>query len=463
MSLRPVYDSRQAAPDTRFVALRGMVTDGHKYAQAAYDLGCRHFVVEEEIESLPRDAEQEVVENSRIALSRLSAEYFAYPSSELTVIAVTGTKGKTTVVNYLEQILGHAGRTVGTIGTNGVHYLDVYEETVNTTTESYELQRILRQMVDAGVDTVCMEASSAGMMMHRVDDLDFDIAVYMNLSPDHIGPREHSDFDDYKECKARLFDLSPVGIVNIDDPHAEAMLRSEVNRTFSIHQPSDYQATDLSLEPRLETSFTVNGHKYHVPSPGEFSVYNALACLACGIELGIDVSVLAEGLRQVHVDGRVHHIDDLPGVEVVVDYAHNRIAMTNLLESLRAYEPSRLCVLFGSVGGRTYGRRKELGDVVAELADVAILTSDNPDREDPEKILDYIEASFAGSSCVVYREADRALAIELAVSLAKPGDTLVFAGKGHEKAQLVDGEWLPHDEIGLVRAACQRAALLREI
>lgn len=463
MSLRPVYDSCQAGPDTCFVALRGMVTDGHLYAKSAYDLGCRHFVVEEKLDSLPSDAEQEVVANSRIALSKLSAEYFDHPSSELTVVAVTGTKGKTTVVNYLEQILGHAGRTVGTIGTNGVHYLDVHEETVNTTPESYELQRILRQMVDAGVDTVCMEASSAGMMMHRIDDLDFDIAIYMNLSPDHIGPREHADFDDYKQCKARLFDLSPVGIVNIDDPHAEAMLRSEVSRTFAIHREADYQAMDLTLEPRLETSFMMNERKYLVPSPGEFSVYNALACLACGIELGIDVAVLAEGLRQVHVDGRVHHIEDLPGVDVVVDYAHNRIAMVNLLESLRAYNPARLCVLFGSVGGRTYGRRKELGDVVAALADVAILTSDNPDREDPEKILDDIEESFAGSSCVVYREADRALAIEFAVSIAEPGDTLVFAGKGHETAQLVDGEWLPHDEIGLVRAACQRAALLREI
>lgn len=463
MSLRPVYDSREAGPETCFVALRGMVTDGHQYAKDAYDLGCRTFVVEEELESLPADATQIIVANSRLELSRLSAEYFNHPSADLTVIAVTGTKGKTTVVNFLEQILGHAGRTVGTIGTNGVHYLDVFEETVNTTPESYELHRILRNMVDAGVDTVCMEASSAGMMMHRVDDLVFDLAVFMNLSPDHIGPREHPDFDDYKECKARLFDLAPVGIVNIDDPHSDAMLRSKVTRTFAIHKEADYRAVDLGLEPKLETSFKLNGHKYQVPSPGEFSVYNALACLACGIELGIEPAVLAEGLRQVHVDGRVHHIDDLPGVDVVVDYAHNHISMTNLLESLRAYKPSRLCVLFGSVGGRTYGRRKELGDVVSELADVAILTSDNPDREDPEKILDDIAASFAGSSCVVYREADRALAIELAVSIAKPGDTLVFAGKGHEHAQLVDGEWRPHDEIGLVRAACQRAALLRDI
>ena len=458
--LKPVYDSRKATHDSQFVALRGTKTDGHRYAKSAYDLGCRHFVVEEKLD-LPKDAKQRVVDNTRIELSRLSAEYFDKPSEKLKVIGVTGTKGKTTVVSYLQTMLEHAGFKVGTIGTNGAHYLDVHEKTINTTPESFELQRIIHNMYEAGVEIVCMEASSAGMMMHRVDDIAFDLAVFMNLTRDHIGPSEHPDFADYKRCKARLFDLSPVGIINTDDPHSAAM-HSATNITFAIYHEADYQAKELHFEPGLKTHFTVENERFMVPAPGVFSVYNALAAIACGRTLGIDTEVLKEGLCKVHVAGRVNVIDELPGVEVVVDYAHNGMSMRNLLETLRLYHPKRLIVLFGSVGGRTKGRRKELGDVVAELADIAILTSDNPDNEDPEQILDDIQKSFVNSKCKVYREADRKKAIDLAVSLAETGDALVFAGKGHEKEQLIEGEWRPHDEIALVRAACQRAALLRD-
>lgn len=460
------YDSRKARKNGIFVAIKGETVDGHKYVDSAYQKGCRVFVVNDNMD-LSDDAIMIIVDDSRNCLSHISANFFGNPSKELKVIGVTGTKGKTTITNYLRSVLTKSGLNTGVIGTNGVFYNDYAGKTINTTPESYELHKTIREMVDAGVRCVAMEVSSGGLMMERVNHVDFDIGIYTNLSPDHIGPKEHPTFEDYRDCKSRLFALCRHGIINIDDDHASYMIDKATCdiETFSIKKPSDYRAEDISLT-RTHTSLGVdfkyirNGQptQTHIASPGEFSVYNALAVIATSNYLGIDKTKMLSALATAQVDGRVEVIPSIPDITVVLDYAHNGVSLENVLETLLKYKPSRLICVFGSIGGRSALRRKELGDVAAKLCDIAILTTDNPDDEDPMEIINDIEESFVDSKCQVLKIVDRSQAILKGIEIAQPGDMVIVAGKGHEKYQIIHGERVFYDEkaevlkaIGMVR------------
>ena len=327
---------------------------------------------------------------------------------ELKVIGVTGTKGKTTITNYISEVLNSSGLNTGVIGTNGTFYNGISEKTVNTTPESYELHRIFRTMLDNGVQCVSMEVSSGGVMMNRVEDVDFDIAIFSNLSPDHIGPKEHPTFEHYLECKARLFTLAKHGIINIDDEHAEKIINKatcDVER-FSIVKESDVMAKNIEYSKEIDSlgvSFTCRTKNdefscYHV-SPGEFSIYNALAVISVCRYLKVDQDIMINSLKKAKVNGRVEVLPVLPYATVIVDYAHNGVSLENILQTLKKYDHNRLICLFGSVGGRTEIRRKELGDVAARECDLCILTSDNPDFEDPMNVIRDIAESFEGTNC----------------------------------------------------------------
>ena len=400
------YDSRKSKAGSIFVAIKGETIDGHKFAPKAYENGCRIFIVSENV-SLPSDAIIIEVENSRIALSQASNAFFGKPSQQLTVIGVTGTKGKTTTTNFIKQTLESSGIKTGVIGTNGAFYCDIQEETINTTPESYELHRIFKNMLNHGVQCVCMEVSSGGLMMHRVNDIDFDIAVFTNISPDHIGPKEHKSFQDYLSCKAQLFSMAKISIINADDAHAEDII-SVANKakskvlTFGLAEDFDYSASDISYSnaiSSLETDFLCKEKStnlsipYSITSPGIFSVYNALTVIATCRALNLSHETIKKALKTAQVSGRVEVINILPASPIVLDYAHNKVSLTNLLETLQLYKPKRLLCLFGSIGGRATMRRKELGDVAAKYADIAIVTSDNPDFEDPEQIIEIGRAS----------------------------------------------------------------------
>ncbi len=458
------YNSSKCEDGYIFVAIKGETVDGHKYAQKAYERGTRVFILQDDI-NLNEDAIKLFVKDGRIALSKMSSNYFRNPSKDLKVIGVTGTKGKTTITNYISEVLNKAGLNTGVIGTNGTFYNGISEKTFNTTPESYELHRIFRNMLDNGVKCVSMEVSSGGIMMERVKDIDFDVAIFSNLSLDHIGPKEHPTFEHYLECKARLFTLAKHGIVNIDDDYANKIIEKATCdiETFGIENKADIVASNIEYSRELDSlgvSFDVcakdERFDAYICSPGTFSIYNALAVISVCRYLGVEQNIMIEALKSAKVKGRVEVLPVLDYATVIIDYAHNGVSLENILQTLKKYDHNRLICLFGSVGGRTELRRKELGDIAARECDLCILTSDNPDFEDPMNVIKDIADSFKNSDCEYIVEPDRKVAIEKALEIAKEGDMIVFAGKGHEEYQYIKGEWIPFSETEIAINAAKK-------
>ncbi|WP_419725086.1 UDP-N-acetylmuramoyl-L-alanyl-D-glutamate--2,6-diaminopimelate ligase [Terrisporobacter petrolearius] len=472
------YNSRSCKEEYMFVALVGETVDGHKFLKNAYDNGARVFLLQKGMESskyvteLPNDTVRLFVEDTRISLSRVSHNFFEKPSSFLKIIGVTGTKGKTTITNYIATVLNESGVNTGVIGTNGTFFNGTYEVTANTTPESYELHRIFRKMLDNGVTCVSMEVSSGGIMQNRVEDVDFDVAIFSNLSPDHIGPKEHPTFDHYLQCKARLFKMAKHGIINIDDDYANDIINAATCdvETFGIENDANLNANNIRYSKEIDSlgvSFDCNTIEETFPcficSPGTFSIYNALAVIAVCKYLDVKREIMIDALKNAKVSGRVEVLPILPYATVIVDYAHNGVSLENILQTLKNYDHDRLICLFGSVGGRTAIRRKELGDVAARECDLAILTADNPDFEDPMNVINDIAQYFEGSSCEVVKIADREDAIKYTIRNAKKGDMIVFAGKGHEKYQLINGEKLPFDEIAIAKDEAKKVIEEKEL
>ncbi len=463
------FDSRKASGAGIFVCLRGSLSDGHLYAPAAYEKGCRFFVAETPLTNLPDDAFVFLCPNTRVALAKMSDNLFGHPSDELFVIGITGTKGKTTTALMIYNILNTAGLPCGYIGSNGIDYGDFHMEATNTTPESYITQMYMRHMRLAGVKYLVMEVSSQALYMSRVHAIRFDLCVFTNLSVDHIGGHEHPDFEHYKNCKKSLFsdyDAKTV-ILNADDGYAAEMEKAVKTGTkilhYAMHRDADLRATAPTLYRTgeslgIEFSLTHEGQKFDLslPFPGEFSVYNALAAIAVCHSCGLKTEEIIRYLSVIRVSGRFEIVNAMKDVTFIIDYAHNKVSLTAALDTLRRYQPRRLICLFGSVGGRTFGRRAELGEVAASLADFCILTSDNPDGEDPLNILNDIAAQFGENSCPYRIIPDRAEAIRYAVSIARQGDIFLFAGKGHETYQLIRGEKLPFSEKDILLAECQR-------
>lgn len=445
------YDSRKAKENTVFVAIDGETVDGHKFIRNAHENGCRIFVVSKDV-GLLEDSIYIKVQDGREALSKISSNFFENPSEELKIIGITGTKGKTTTSHYIKSILEKSGRNTGIIGTNGVFYNNKKEETDNTTPESYELHRIFRDMVNEGVEYVVMEVSSSGLMMDRVSDVKFNIGVFTNISEDHIGPKEHPNFGHYLRCKARLFKLCKLGIINLDDEYsAEIMKRGTCDFiTYSIDKESDYEATNLIKDRSLNhlgVEFRIRNSdlKYFVSSPGKFSVYNALASIITCRALGIEDDLIKEVLADIHVPGRVELIKGIEKGSVILDYAHNKTSLNNVIDTLRDYHPRRLICIIGSVGGRGLSRRHEIGEVISEKCDFCILTSDNPDFEDPTQIIEDIIKGFVKDVDYLI-EPDREKAIIKGLEMLRDEDILLLAGKGHEEHQLVEGKKVKHSD-----------------
>ncbi len=454
-----VYDSRKAKNNTIFVAIKGESVNGHKYITSSYNQGCNIFVISENIQ-LPENSIGIKVENSRKALSKMSKNFFNNPSKDLKIIGVTGTKGKTTITNYIAQVLNNAGINTGVIGTNGIFYNNQYYPTANTTPESYELHKFFRKMKDDGVTCVAMEASSGGMMMNRVEDVEFDISLFTNLSLDHVGDKEHPTFENYRDCKAHLFNLSKNALINIDDEYGEYMASYAKNAdcktfTFSIKNKSNYQASNIQLTKDLNelgSIFTLNEESlsesidYQINSPGLFSIYNALGVIGTCKLLGLSHDKIKVAIKNAKVDGRVEVINKLHNIPVILDYAHNQLSMENILDTLLEYKPKNLICVFGSVGGRSQLRRKELAEAVSPRCNIAIITSDNPDFEPPENIIDDIAKHITNPNCEIIKINDRAKAIQKAIDIASENDIVVIAGKGHEKYQLINGVKEFYDE-----------------
>ena len=455
-----VYDSRKLEPGCLFICICGANFDGHDYALEAAKAGACAIVIEHDID-IPSDSDITVirVDNTRYAMAFISAAWFGNPADKLKVIGITGTKGKTTTTYLVKSILEHAGYKCGLIGTIEIIIGDTHIHANNTTPESYLVQEYFAQMVDAGMDCVVMEVSSQGLMLHRTQGFIFDIGIFTNLEPDHIGPNEHKDMDDYIHCKSLLFSQCKRGILNIDDKHFEQILKDHTCEvtTYGYSEQADIRANDIKLVNvpgilgvEFDTTGLVNAH-ITFPNPGSFSVYNALCAIAICHEFNIAVDDMQSGLVNAKVKGRIEPVKISDSFTLLIDYAHNAMALESLLSTLKAYNPGRLVCLFGCGGNRSKLRRYEMGEVSGKLADLTIITSDNPRFEEPQDIIEDIKTGIGKTTGKYVEICDRKEAIAYAIDNALPGDIIVLAGKGHEDYQEIKGVKYPMDERDLIK------------
>ncbi len=455
-----IYDSRKVVPGSMFVCIPGAVVDGHKFAGAAVEAGADVLLVEREVE-LPEGTDVTVIKvaDTHYAMAFVSAAFFDHPAKEMKIIGVTGTKGKTTTTYLVKSILEQAGRRTGLIGTIEIVIGEKHIPADHTTPESYLIQKYFRQMADAGCDTVVMEVSSQGLMLHRTQGFVFDFGIFTNLEPDHIGKGEHKDFEDYLRCKALLFKQCRIGIVNQDDEHWEAVTRGHTCalETYGIDTAADLRARNITFlreSGNLGMGFEVEGLinlSVQIATPGRFSVYNALTAIAICRHFGVQEEDITKALLQAKVKGRIEPVKVSDQFTLMIDYAHNAMALKSLLTTLRAYEPHRLVCLFGCGGNRAKSRRYEMGEVSGNLADLTIITSDNPRYEEPQAIIDDIKTGIGKTNGKYVEICDRKEAIAYAIDHGEPGDIIVLAGKGHEDYQEICGVKYPLDERVLIR------------
>jgi UDP-N-acetylmuramoyl-L-alanyl-D-glutamate--2,6-diaminopimelate ligase len=444
------YDSRKAGPGTLFFCVVGEKRDGHEFAAQVVEAGAVALVVERQLEvAVP----QVVVPSARAAMAPFAAAFWGNPTAALKVVGVTGTNGKTTTAYLIREILEAAGVQTGLMGTVKQVVGGVEEPVERTTPEAIDLQETFRRMIDGGDRAVAMEVSSHALVLHRADRIHFDVAVFTNLTQDHLD--FHQTMEEYFEAKRMLFAADPgVRIVNFDDPYGRRLAAEFECLTFSAEgADADYRATDVEFDAGGAT-FTVAGKaEVRTGMPGHFNVANALAAFAAAEALGVDAATAAAGLAAAaRVPGRFEPIDEGQGFAVLVDYAHTPDSIENALRAARRLTAGKLISVFGAGGDRDKAKRPLMGRAGGVLSDLAVVTSDNPRSEDPEAIVAEVAAGAAEGDAELIVEVDRHAAIALAVGRAKPGDTVVIAGKGHEQGQEFEGgRKVPFDDREVAR------------
>jgi UDP-N-acetylmuramoyl-L-alanyl-D-glutamate--2,6-diaminopimelate ligase len=477
------YDSRQCGEGSLFVAVPGLKVDGHRYAAEAVKRGARFIVHEAEVPSFP-DAVTLRVRNSREVLGALGKNLFGDPSSGLCLVSVMGTNGKTTVTYLLESIFSAAGYRAGVLGTVNYRYGNVSLPAPNTTPESFEMHRILREMADAGTTHVAAEVSSHAVDLRRVDDCDFDMGIFTNLSQDHLD--YHGTMERYFAAKKRFFtDILPRSkkgrrvkmIVNQDDPLGKRLLRDAALPAwgFGIDGPCQVRATHYECSlGGIRAEVLIGEDRLHFESPliGRFNLYNILAATAAALCLDIPPEAITRGVAVMEaVPGRLERINTPGQPSVFVDYAHTDDALTKVLENLLPFRQDRIITVFGCGGDRDHGKRPLMGKAAAMASDLVVLTSDNPRSEDPLEIIRDIQqgipteamtghdaATFNQDvSCKAYTVIpDRRQAIETAVNLARLNDIILIAGKGHEDYQILGDRKIWFDDRVVAREALSR-------
>lgn len=451
-----IYDSRKLIENCLFVCIRGFVRDGHEFAKEADEKGASVVIVEEPVKLEHATVVQ--VKDSRYAMALISAAFFDYPAKKLKTIAITGTKGKTTTTYMVKSILEQVGYKVGLIGTIEIDTGKDLLKATHSTPESYLLQKYMHEMVENGCEVLVMEASSQGFKMHRTAGIEFDLGIFTNLEKDHIGPGEHADMEEYIACKGMLFKQCKKGILNADDSHLEQILMNHSCsvETFGFGKEADYRALDV----KLINDGGYHGISYHVSGrldfdveisiPGRFNVYNSLTAIAICSNFDIDIEKIKIALKSVSVKGRVEPVKVSDKFGLMIDYAHNAMALESVLKTLREYEPKRLVCVFGCGGNRSRDRRFEMGEVSGRLADLTIITSDNPRFEEPLDIIKDIETGISKTSGEYVVVPDRKEAIRYAIANGREGDLIILAGKGHEDYQEICGVKYPMDERVLI-------------
>lgn len=452
------YDSREVDKDKAFVALKGFRVNGHDYVDKAIELGCKCVIVSDDL-CVNDDITVIKLEDTRVDLSKISRTLFGYPDKEIKTIAITGTKGKTTTSSMIKKIIEDNGDSCGLIGTMGVFYKDKFYHTMNTSPESYDVFKYMREMLDNGINYLVMEVSSQSLKLKRWSNVIFDYAVFTNLSLDHVGEDEHESFDDYKYCKSLLFKQCKVGIFNSDSEYFEFMSK-DTNcdiYTFGKNDRADFRlvaCNNVINSGFIGIEMEVDGKissKFRVSIPGYFTAFNTLASISVCYLLGISVDVMKKSLENVSVKGRLEPIKVSDKFSVLIDYAYSGIAMENVLTTIRESNPKRIVTVFGCGGNRSRQRRYDTGEVSGKLADLSILTADNPRYEDNNLIIKDILVGMSKTDGKYEIIPDRKEAIRYSIVNAREGDVILILGKGHEDYQEIEGVRYPFDERVIIK------------
>ena len=455
-----IYDSRKVVKDSLFICIVGANFDSHDYCDQAVENGATVLVVSKEVTLKKSEGVTVIlVENTRYAMAFISAAYFDYPAEKMKTIGITGTKGKTTTTYLVKSILENSGLKVGLVGTIEIIIGDRKIHADSTTPESYLLQKYFKEMVEEGCDVVVMEVSSQALMLHRTQGFVFDFGIFTNMEPDHIGPNEHSSFEEYMSYKSKLFKQCRVGIMNCDDVHFETVAAGHTCHleTFGFSKEADLQVTNVELmkeSGNLGVSFEVKGllnYRMSMNTPGKFSIYNGLTALAICRHFQVDEKSIQKSFMNINVKGRIEMIKVSDQFTLMIDYAHNAMALESLLSTLKEYHPNRLVCLFGCGGNRARQRRYEMGEISGNMADLTIITSDNPRFEEPLDIINDIVTGIEKTKGHYIKITDRREAIAYVIHHGEPGDIIVLAGKGHEDYQEIRGVKYPMDERVIIR------------
>ena len=460
------YDSRKTVTGSIFVCLVGALADGHKFIEKAIVSGAYAVVVSdpdcfEKYKDEYPDTTFILVSDTRKALALISAEFFGHPAEKLFVVGITGTKGKTSTTFMTAPVLTNSGKKVGIIGTTGIYYDGKYEYIDNSTPESYELHRIFADMLSCGITHVLMEVSSQALMMHRTYGICFDIGVFTNISPDHIGGNEHTDFEQYLYCKGLLFSQCKKAIINEDADRVD-YIKALISEnyipvvSYSLNNKSaDFFGEDIKFEITdcLSTSFHLYTYgTLHINTPGEFSVYNALAATAISISAGATFDDVRDSLKTVRVFGRVEPVKhEKCDFAVIIDYAHNALSLESLYTSVKHYNPANIITVFGCGGNRSKLRRYDMGEIAGKYSDLSVITSDNPRTESVEDIISDILVGIKKTDGRYTIVPDRKQAIFHALSCAKKGDIVLIVGKGNQLYEEIGHEKIPFDERVVVK------------
>ncbi|SHE38776.1 UDP-N-acetylmuramoylalanyl-D-glutamate--2,6-diaminopimelate ligase [Caldanaerobius fijiensis DSM 17918] len=446
------YDSRKVTSGDAFLCIKGFSVDGHRFAQEAVENGASVVIAQDDV--AVDGAEVVMVRDTRIAMARIAANFYGHPSKDFVLIGVTGTNGKTTVTNIIRWVLRNLGYSVGLIGTINIAMDDEEIPSIHTTPESVDLQRIFKEMKDRGAHYVVMEVSSHSLALHRVDQCDFDVAVFTNLTQDHLD--FHKTMEEYMKAKMRLFKMTKKSIVNVDDDYSDFFVQ-QANKplyTYGING-GDFRARNVVMTNGVEFDLYHSGFITPIkfPIPGKFSVYNALAAIATLSALGFPVPNIAESLSTFPgVKGRCELVNCGTPYKVVIDYAHTPDGLENILKSVREFTINRLIVVFGCGGDRDKAKRPKMGEIAIRYADYTIITTDNPRSEDPQAIISDILKGINGNEDKYKVIVDRKEAIKYALGMAKEGDVVLLAGKGHETYQILRDKTIPFDEREIVKS-----------
>lgn len=444
------YDSRNVLEGNAFVCIKGFETDGHKYAKAAEKNGAALIIAEDEVDV---DIPVWYVDNSRIAVAEAACKYYDYPSEKFKLVGITGTNGKTTITYLVKSILEEANMCVGVIGTNQNIIGDkvlVTQSTTPTTPNALELQQLFAEMAESEAECVVMEVSSHALELERVHGCHFDVGVFTNLTQDHLD--FHKTMENYLNAKAKLFNISDKGVVNLDDEGGAKIAKSAKcdMLTVGLKDGSDLTARNINITARgsdFEMEYKGKVYPMHIAIPGKFSVYNAICAAGAAIQLGIDMETIQRGLANASgVMGRAEVVPTDTDYTVIIDYAHTPDGLENIINAVKEFAKGRVITLFGCGGDRDNTKRPIMGEIAGKLSDYSIITSDNPRTEAPEEIVAQIEEGMKKTDGEYKVITDRREAIGYALDFAKKDDVIILAGKGQETYQIIGKEKYDFDE-----------------